>query len=264
MSERRIQAIFFDFGETLINFGRLCAGEIFDLSARSSYEYLKEQNLAVGSFWRYRLKYLIGIRLHLLSSYLTRNDFDSLSSLKSSGLKKGFDLTQEQLEELNWRWYRPLAEKASFEPDLKGTLAALRQAGVMLGIVSNTFVHGSSLDRHLAEAGVLEFFSLRLYSYQFDFRKPDRRIFDEAARQAATEPEHIMFVGDRLDTDMQGALGAGMVAVLKAAYTNQNKKIPDGVMRIERLSELPGLVERLNGRQPDQTKIKSNGAGYAN
>jgi hypothetical protein len=37
---------------------------------------------------------------------------------------------------------------------------------------------------------------------------------------------------------------------LKEAYTNIGRKIPKGVWRISRLSELPALIEKINGDLP--------------
>ena len=39
-----------------------------------------------------------------------------------------------------------------------------------------------------------------------------------------------------------------MQAVLKTAYTNAGKKIPKGAWKINQLSELPGLIEKINGK----------------
>lgn len=249
MDGRKIQAILFDLGETLILFGRLRANEIFNRAARLSYEYLIEHRQPAGSYRRYWLWNFFGIRLRLLISFLTGNDFDSLTTLRQYGLKKGFNLTDSQWEELNWQWYRPLAEQGRFESQTADTLKALRQAGLKLGILSNTFIHSSSLDRHLKEAGLLDYFDLRLYSYQFSFRKPDRRIFLEAARRIGTEPSRILFVGDRMDKDVQGARNAGMIPVLKHAYTNKKKGVPEGVFRIQSICELPNLIETLNRKE---------------
>ena len=55
MNGRKIQAILFDLGETLILFGRLRAGEIFNRASRLSYDYLVEQNQPVGSYGLYWL-----------------------------------------------------------------------------------------------------------------------------------------------------------------------------------------------------------------
>lgn len=249
MDGRKIQAVLFDLGETLILFGRLRAHEIFNRAARLSYEYLIEQHQPAGSYRRYWLWNFFGIRLRLLVSFLTGNDFDSLTTLRQYGEKKGFRLSGPEWEELNWQWYRPLAEQGRIEPETADTLKALRQAGLKLGILSNTFIHSSSLDRHLKEAGLLDYFDLRLYSYEFSFRKPDRRIFLEAARQIGTEPAHILFVGDRMDKDVRGARNAGMIPVLKHAYTNKKKGVPEGVFRIQSICELPNLIETLNRKE---------------
>lgn len=249
MDGRRIQAIYFDLGETLIHFGRLRANAVFNRAARFSYAYLADLGQPVGGYGPYWMWSFFGIRFHLLASFLSGNDFDSLTLLKRHGLKKGYTLTEPQWQELNWQWYRPLSERGEIEPDTGRTLMALKEAGLKLGILSNTFIHGSSLDRHLQQEGLLDFFDRRLYSYQYSFRKPDRRIFIEAARQIGTEAEHILFVGDRMDKDVRGAMNAGMVPVLKTAYTNKKKGTPEGVFRIHKLSELPELVNQLNRKE---------------
>lgn len=246
MAGRRIQAVLFDLGETLLVFGRLETGGLFDRAARLSYAYLKGLGQPVGSFAVYRLWNSFGIRLHLLGSLLTGSDFDSLSILKRYGEKKGFRLSESEWEELNWQWYRPLAEKARVEPQTADTLETLRQMGLRLGILSNTFIHGSTLDRHLRQLDLLRFFDVRVYSYHFSFRKPDPRIFWEAARQMQTDPSAILFVGDRMDKDVRGARRAGMIPVLKEAYTNRKKRVPKDVYRIQYLSELPDLINQIN------------------
>lgn len=246
MAGRAVQAVLFDLGETLLLFGRLETGRLFEQAARFSYDYLKQRGQPVGRFDIYRLWNLLGIRLHLLISFLIGSDFDSLSLLKKYGRKKGFTLSEEEWEELNWQWYRPLAEKGRIEPQTHSTLQKLRDMGLRLGILSNTFVHGSTLDRHLQQVGLLEFFDLRLYSYQFSFRKPDPRIFLEAVRRLQAEANRTVFVGDRMDKDVRGALRAGMIPVLKEAYTNRKKRVPDGVFRIQYLSELPALIKQLS------------------
>ena len=56
----------------------------------------------------------------------------------------------------------------------------------------------------------------------------------------------MLFVGDRLDIDIIGALKANMLTAIKKAYTNTRKEIPPGVIRIDRLSELPDLIAGIN------------------
>jgi putative hydrolase of the HAD superfamily len=139
-----------------------------------------------------------------------------------------------------------LSRIAKVEPDIKETLAKLKGMGLKLGILSNTFISAMSLDRQLGQLGMLEFFPYRLYSYQFPFRKPDRRIFEAAIAKIGESAENILFVGDRIYTDIRPALKAGMRTALKSAYTNQGKELPEGAFKIELISELPGIIEKIN------------------
>ncbi len=247
MVQTRIKAVLFDLGETLVNFGKIDSGRLFKEAGRRSYTFLKKLNQPVGRFRRYFWRNMWGLYVRYYISLVTGRDFDSLALLEKYGRMRGFNLSREEWQELNWLWYEPLRKRARTEPDLAETLTKLTQAGLKLGIVSNTFVSSGALDRHLAEEGLISFFDTRVYSCEFGFRKPDKRIFLEAARQVGAEPANIIYVGDRINKDVKGALRAGMKPVLKNAYTNAGKKPPTGVERIERISELPELVGKING-----------------
>jgi HAD superfamily hydrolase (TIGR01549 family) len=244
---RRVKAVLFDLGDTLLNFGKIPTTRVFWQSARLTYDYLVGCGQPAGNFGWYCLRSLVIIRLRSLWSCMTGRDFDALSLLKKMGKKWGVNLNQQQWQHLGWLWYEPLSKLVKVETDINDTLTALRRMGIKLGILSNTFISAGSLDRHLAELGILDFFPFRLYSYQFDFRKPDRRIFEAAIAKMAEPAEGILFVGDRLDKDIKPALKAGMQAALKKAYTNVGKKVPVGVCKINKIAELPGLIEKING-----------------
>lgn len=236
----------FDIGETLLNFGKVNTIDLFQQGARSSYEYLKSCGQHLGSFKYYCWRNLLSIRYHYLLSNITGNDFDALELIKKIGKKKGVKLDENQWRHLTWLWYEPLRKISQAEPDITETLSRLKTLGLKLGTLSNTFVHSSSLEKHMEQLGILDFFTTRLYSYQFDFRKPDIRIFKAAAESIGEPMENILFVGDRLDKDITPAIKAGMYAVLKAAYTNAGSKIPLHIRKIEHLSELPSLIEKIN------------------
>lgn len=245
MADKEIKAVLFDFGETLLTFGKVRAVEIFRQGARLSYDYLKSCGQPVGNFQYYCWRNLFWLRVHHLISRIVGKDFDSLALLKKLAEKNGNSLSDDQWLELVWCWYEPLGKIGEAEADIGETLGKLKDSGLKLGIVSNTFVHGSCLERHLQQAGILDFFDVRLYSYQFSFRKPDVRIFLEAADRLGERMPNIVFVGDRIDKDIKPALMLGMTAVAKTAYTNVGRTIPKQAHKIERLSELPGLIEKI-------------------
>ena len=248
MPHHEIKAVLFDLGDTLLNFGKVNTTKLVLQGARSSYNYLKDQGQPVGSFAGYFLRYLVRLRLRYFLSEYTGRDFDSLALLEKVGRKEGMTCSREQWEQVIWQWYEPLSELAEVESNLKETLTGLKALGLKLGIVSNTFVNRASLERHLRKLGLLDFFSVRLYSYELGLRKPDLRIFKIAAEKIGEALENILFVGDRIDKDILPALNGGMMAALKDAYTNAGKKTPPGAWRVRLIAELPGLIEQTNAK----------------
>ena len=246
MAERKIQAVLFDIGETLLNFGKVDAVALFKQGGKLAYNFLKGLNQPVGPLQFFLFRHLIIIRLLSMWSNLIKRDFDSSEILRKVEQYNGVKLTEAQWQDFAWCWYEPLSKLVQMEPDIKQTLGKLKRAGVKLGILSNTFINATTLERHLSQLGILDFFDVRVYSYQFKFRKPDPRIFINAAKQLNCEPQNVLFVGDRLDWDTAGALKANMTSVLKRAYTNITKNVPENVIKIERLAELVGIVERIN------------------
>jgi HAD superfamily hydrolase (TIGR01549 family) len=246
MATERVKAVLFDIGETLLNFGKVDTMRLFGQGARSTYDFLIQQQQPVARFWLYCLQNFFSLRWHYLLSNIIGKDFNGLELLQHIHEKHGAHLSAQQWQELSWLWYEPLGQAAHIEPDIQPMLARLRDQGLKLGILSNTFVHSSTLERHLDQLGWLDFFQVRLYSYEFSFRKPDVRIFQEGSRRIGEKMENILYVGDRINKDIRPALRLGMHAVLKRTYTNAGRSLPQGTWIIERLMELPGVIEKIN------------------
>lgn len=244
-----VKAVLFDLGDTILEFGKVKTTRAFLAGARSTYAFLKAHGQPVAPFPWYFFRNLIRLRMKYLVADVLRRDFDSLEVLKEVGAKLGVKLTPEQWEQFAWLWYEPLSRCAKIEPDLPETLTSLQRMGLKLGIVSNTFVTRASLTQHLRLLGLLEFFPVQLYSYEFHVRKPSMELFRIAAAKVEERPANILFVGDRIDNDIRPALATGMRAALKEAYTNAGKKVPTAALRIRRLAELPALIERINAGQ---------------
>lgn len=241
-----IRAVLFDLGETVLNFGKIRATRLFRQGARLSYDFLKRHGQPVGNFEYYCWRNLIALRIRHILSNIVKRDFNSSVLLRGIGTKRGIRLDRQQWREFAWCWYEPLSKIATIEPTIKETLTKLKALGLKLGILSNTFVSGHSLERHLKQVGILEFFTMKMYSYEFNFRKPDLRLFKIAAERMGEPAGNILYVGDRIDMDIQPALSVGMQPVLKAAYTNTGKTTPNGVLKITQISELPALIKKIN------------------
>jgi putative hydrolase of the HAD superfamily len=257
MNHDEIRAVLFDLGDTILEFGKVNTTKAFLEGARTTHAFLKTCGQPVACFPWYFLRNLVRLRTKYLVADILRRDFDSLEVLKAVGVKLGVQLSAQQWEQFAWLWYEPLSRCAKIESDLRETLAALQRMGLKLGIVSNTFVTRTSLAQHLRLLGLLEFFPVQLYSYEFHVRKPSTEIFRIAAGKIDERAQNILFVGDRIDNDIRPALASGMRAALKEAYTNQGRKAPDAAIRIRRLAELPALIERINAVQAPAASMQT-------
>jgi HAD superfamily hydrolase (TIGR01509 family) len=84
------------------------------------------------------------------------------------------------------------------------------------------------------------YFDHIIVSEQTGFKKPHKAIFDYATSLASTTADSCLMVGDNLETDIQGALAAGMQACLFDPYKEHH--LAGGHTSINCLSE---LMERL-------------------
>jgi putative hydrolase of the HAD superfamily len=246
MAHDEIRAVLFDLGDTILEFGRVNTTRAFLEGAKSTHAFLRDYGQPVGRFAWYFLRNLVRLRTKYLISNITGRDFDSLEVLQAVGARLGVRLSLEQWEQFAWLWYEPLGRCARIEDGLEETLAGLKRMGLKLGIVSNTFVNRASLEKHLRELGLLDFFPVQIYSCEFHVRKPSTEIFRIAAGKVGETTRNILFVGDRIDNDIRPAMRSGMRAALKEAHTNEGKKTPAGALRIRRLAELSALIERIN------------------
>jgi putative hydrolase of the HAD superfamily len=93
-------------------------------------------------------------------------------------------------------------------------LDALRSRGIKTALVANSWPDPARLLRADVEAfGLAEQFDVIVFSEEVGFRKPQPEIFLHALERLGVEPENAMFVGDRLDSDVQGAARVGMATV---------------------------------------------------
>ena len=246
MNKQPIKAVFFDFGDTIVDFGKLKQQYHFYLGAQLTYAYLKELGQPTGSFRWYYLKNTAYLRAKYLISHMTKRDFDSLQALRRVGEKQGISMTDAQWEHYIWLWYEKLGYAGDVEPGLDGTMQRLQEQGLKLGLISNTFLHATSLDRHMDELGVLKYLPERLYSYQFPFRKPDPRIFRAGAERIGEALPNILYVGDLIKNDIIPTLALGMKAALKRGHANAGQAVPAGAWEVKTLSELPELIAAHN------------------
>jgi putative hydrolase of the HAD superfamily len=119
-----------------------------------------------------------------------------------------------------------------------------------LGVISNTVGSGDAeLEEALKKAGIRPLIDALVTSRDFGSAKPDPAIYVEGARRLGVPLAATVMVGDRLDTDVAGALNAGIAAVwLKHPGAVAIPGIaPTHV--ITRLAELPAWLDATYSSQ---------------
>jgi putative hydrolase of the HAD superfamily len=125
-------------------------------------------------------------------------------------------------------------------------LDALHKKGFRLAIISNV-ISRQLVQSKLAEYGIARYFDPVVTSSDFGRRKPNARIFEEAARLMQLPPEACAYVGDTVSRDVIGARRAGYGLVVQVesfltakADSGTDRVPPDAV--IEDLREVVDLI----------------------
>jgi HAD superfamily hydrolase (TIGR01662 family) len=117
--------------------------------------------------------------------------------------------------------------------DVPGAIAALRSAGLRIGLVSNSARDVREFARHHGldvDAGISSFHHGRT--------KPHASIFRAVLDLLDVEPPDAAMVGDTIADDIEGALALGMRAIL----VDREGVHPGFEPRVESLSELAALL----------------------
>jgi len=160
----------------------------------------------------------------------------------------GLDVGEALLEEAAVRHLDAWTPHIRHDPDAAPTLAALREDGLRIGLLSNTHWPRTFHERFLERDGLASLIDARLYTSEMEFQKPHRSAFQAALDALGVDdPAKAVFVGDRPWDDISGASAIGMRTVLRPnpAIADTTPVEPDAV--IGSLLELLPLIRQWNG-----------------
>jgi putative hydrolase of the HAD superfamily len=127
------------------------------------------------------------------------------------------------------------------------SLGRLREAGLRLGIVSNS---DGRVEQALAEAGLREYFDVVIDSSLAGIEKPDPAIFLAALDALGVAADEALYVGDLYEVDVVGARAAGIEAVLLMAPGSTDR-------RCRTTSSIAELVDAIIPRENRMTPTSS-------
>jgi HAD superfamily hydrolase (TIGR01509 family) len=211
----RLRAVVFDVGETLYSEERAWA-------AWADWLGVSPRTLGAA----------LGATLALRADHRTAFDL----------VRPGFDIQAEQAARVAAGVPDDPSQLYDLAPGARECLAALRAAGLRVGVAANQPSAVAPLLADLLEPG-----ELMGISEDWGVAKPDPAFFARVAGELGLEPGAIAYVGDRIDNDVLPAAAAGMVAVHLVAgpWGVVQAAWPEAAHATIRAHTLPEVASRL-------------------
>src|SRR6266542_1155380 len=230
-----VRAVLFDYGHTLVDFRRT------EEALMAAYEQIRDRVEAA----LYIQAPEVG---HLIDRVAGDGELDLVAvfdEVLSATL--GLTVPADVVRHVVALDHSAYSKTITVSRETLGVLDALRDRGLALGLVSNVALLPHLMRADLEALGILERLDATTFSSEVRTRKPDPAIFADALGKLGVDPGAAVFVGDRLLDDVRGAQGSGMRAVLTREFRREEDPsvLPDAV--VERLTELPGALEALEG-----------------
>jgi HAD superfamily hydrolase (TIGR01509 family) len=241
-----IEAVLFDLGGTLFRYGGRQGGGIRLVLRAHGIDAAPER---VGHAWRQATQQA-GAYYGRQAFFLHRDLFRTTLSQFLGHFGQTLDenvfvaFHQRQLEGL--LLHMPLRD------DCRATLAALRERGLYVGLVSN--IDDDYLYPLLERHGLLPLFDHCTSSEEARSCKPDPGIFHHALGKAGLATRSALFVGDSLHHDVAGAHRVGMRSArivepgIETPLTHGLEVLADPTYEIAALGALVGIIDDVNVR----------------
>jgi HAD superfamily hydrolase (TIGR01549 family) len=241
------RAIIFDMGGTLMRFVRPGGGswrELEDPGIRGIYRYLVDQGHPIAS---HEDDFVEAMFARLAEGWEQSTgghiNLRAVDWIAAGIADHALTLDEAALIEAARMYARPMRQGVSATTGAVETLAALRDQGYRIGLISNTIWPAELHMEDLEEIGILHYLEHLTFSGEIGMWKPSPRIFQHAIDALGATPEQSVFVGDSPHEDILGAQSVGMRAIwVRSRDFPLGDVQPDAV--VETLPELLPLLER--------------------
>jgi putative hydrolase of the HAD superfamily len=242
-----IRAVIFDMGGTLLRFARPGSGSWRELETpgiRGIYRYLIDQGHPIAS---HEDDFVEAMFARLAEGWEQSTgghiNLRAVDWIAAGAADHAVTLDEQALREAAHMYARPMREGLTATPGAAETLAALREQGYRVGMISNTIWPAELHIEDLAELGILTYLEHMDFSGELGFWKPNSQIFHHTLSKLDVAPEEAVFVGDSPHDDIVGAQGVGMRAIwMRSADFPLGDVQPDAL--IDALPELHPILQR--------------------
>ena len=200
-------AVIFDWGGTLseyanielIDMWRLAAGHLAKHSGRSAEAILERLVSVDERMWERTTGDALAYGLSDIVREATR--------------ELGIDVAEAIIAETGTHYLDTWTPHIRHFADARPTLAALKERGLRVGLLSNTHWPQAYHERFLERDGLTPYLDTRCYTSEMIHMKPHPEAFRHALDTLGVEAAEAVYVGDRLFDDVFGAQRAGMRGV---------------------------------------------------
>lgn len=212
----KFETVLFDLGGTLIIYeNKYTWKELALLGCRNAVRVLKDLSgagvpadelwkellLAIDENLKEHVRDLAEIRIYdIITTILGKFDIEITDGLPARFLDS---------------YYRPTTEQIALVPGAADMLSKLKDAGLKIGLISNSIFPPEFHRGEMRRFGIFEYFDFTIFSSEVGIRKPRKDIFMKALSLAGSPPEKTIFVGDREVEDISGPQSVGIRSILR-------------------------------------------------
>ena len=206
---KQYKDLFIDFDDTLYDtYGNaiIALRETFDYFLLK--RYFSDPQVFYDSYWE--------ANIDLWSRYsrgeITRDNLIVERFRRPLSEGKGIEVTKEFCLEVSDRFLDFCSNKPGVVDGAHEVMDYLKKKGYRMHMTSNGF-HEVQYKK-LAACGLKDYFDNIILSEDAKYNKPSKAYFDYALKIAGAQSDSVLMIGDNLNTDILGALHAGLDAML--------------------------------------------------
>ncbi|MDQ6617013.1 MAG: HAD family hydrolase [Actinomycetota bacterium] len=206
-----IEAVIFDWGGTLSVYVDIDMEDMWRMAA---------QHLAAGSDHRREDEIrnrLVDVEAEAWAGIpLDQRSFTLAQLLAKASEALHLDVAAAVIEEATQGHLDAWTPHIRHDPAAGAVLAALKERGLKVGLLSNTHWPREFHEHFLARDGLVDYIDARLYTSELTYSKPHASAFRAALDAVGVaDPSRAVMVGDRAYDDVFGAQQAGLRGVLR-------------------------------------------------
>jgi HAD superfamily hydrolase (TIGR01509 family) len=229
--------VLFDYGRTLVTFD-YPTEELLEVMRR--FRPRIEAALAAPAPEADAILETVLLPMERYVGSMSEDEVDYTDVYRQTWAKAGMQLPANLLHEILDAEQQCWDRAVRLDPDALQVLSWLGARGIKRAVCSNAPFPPEMMRRQVEANGVAGLVDAVIFSSAIKKRKPAPEMYRAALHAIGVEPEHALFVGDRVREDYEGPRAIGMRAVIFTAHAEEPPA--DGISTISSLTELANLL----------------------